>query len=94
MSGTGFSEEEIRSWLLDRIRDRIRVGRDSLDPDLPIAALGIESLQIVSLMAELEKWRRRPFVENPLIRHSSVNALARFLAEESRGDECAVNSAG
>jgi acyl carrier protein len=94
MSVSGLSEEEIRIWLIDRIRTRIPIDGNRVNPDLPIAALGIDSLQIVSLLAELEKWRGRPFVENPLLRHSSINALSRFLAEESRGDGTGVSRAG
>jgi acyl carrier protein len=94
MTASGSSEEEIRHWLIDRICTRIPIAGSRLDPDLPIAALGIESLQIVSLLADLEKWRGQPFVENPLLRHSSINALSRFLAEESRGDRSGVSGAG
>lgn len=77
-----FTEDEIRHWLVDKLSRRLRIPPDEIDLDEPLVALGIDSLQFVALVGELEEWLGCRFVDNPLIDFPTVNALAPFLAEQ------------
>jgi polyketide synthase 13 len=77
---TARTEAEIRDWLVDKLCRQMHVPPGNLDLDQPIEQLGIDSLQFVVLVGELEEWLGTRFTENPLVKHSSVNAVSRYLA--------------
>jgi len=72
---------EIRDWLIDKLCTQLRVSREDLDLDQPIERLGIDSLQFVVLVGELEEWLGVRFAENPLLKYSSINEASRHLAQ-------------
>jgi polyketide synthase 13 len=74
------TETEIRNWLVDRLCNQMHIPRQNIDLDQPIERLGIDSLQFVVLVGELEEWLGTRFTENPLARYSSINAVSRYLA--------------
>jgi|SRR6516162_8755017 acyl carrier protein len=76
------TEEEIRQWLVSKLSGPLRIDRSDLDLDRPIVAHGVDSMQFVALVGELEDWLGCRFTDNPLIDYPSVNALSRFLAEQ------------
>lgn len=86
------TEAEIRDWLIDKLCGQMRVPRENLDLDQPIERLGIDSLQFVVLVGELEEWLGTRFSENPLARYSSVNAVSRYLAHSVPPHGTAGNS--
>jgi acyl carrier protein len=74
------TESEIRDWLIAKLCGQMHVPREILDLDQPIERLGIDSLQFVVLVGELEEWLGTRFSENPLAKYSSINAVSRHLA--------------
>src|SRR5262245_18799337 len=77
------TEGEIREWIVDRLRTKMRIDPAELRLDEPIASHGVDSMHIVALVGELEDWLGCRISGNPLQDYPSVNALARHLAEES-----------
>lgn len=76
------TEEEIREWIVARLAGRLRVPRESIDLDEAVVRLGVDSMQFVVLVGELEDWLGCRFVSNPMVSHPSINALSRFLARQ------------
>ena len=56
-----------------------------MDPAAPLARHGLDSVALITLAADLEKWLGYRFRENPLDGYPTIAALARFLAEETAG---------
>jgi len=74
------TEAEIRQWLIARLSDRLQLPVDQIAVDQPIASFGLDSMQSVVLIGELEDFLGRRFDANPLIDHPSIERLSRFLA--------------
>jgi acyl carrier protein len=77
--------EEIESWLVERVGALTGVSADEVDPAAPLARHGLDSVAAITVIADLEKWLGYRFRENPLDRYPTIEALARFLAEETAG---------
>lgn len=75
--------EEIRDWLVERISSLTGLSADEVDPHAPLSRHGLDSVVLITLAADLEKWSGYRFRENPLEQHPTIDALARFLADQS-----------
>jgi acyl transferase domain-containing protein/acyl-CoA synthetase (AMP-forming)/AMP-acid ligase II/acyl carrier protein len=74
--------DDIESWLVDRIARKLRVPVADLDPREPLARYGLDSLTAVQTAGELEHWLGRPLSPVLIYDHPTIEALARFLADE------------
>ena len=88
------TEEEIRQWIVGKLCGPLRLDRNELDLDRPIVAHGVDSMQFVALVGELEDWLGCRFTDNPLIDYPTVNALSRFLAEQVRLGKTRIDPLG
>jgi acyl carrier protein len=75
------TEAEIRQWMIDKLVTHLQIEPASIHFDEPLIALGIDSMQFVVIVGELEEWLGCRFVNNPLIDYPTINSLARFLAD-------------
>lgn len=48
------SQAEIEGWVTDRAAAHLRVGRSHIDPDVPLAQYGLDSVCALALCAEIE----------------------------------------
>ena len=79
---------EIQDWIVTRVGDLTGVAPAEIDVRAPLARHGLDSVALVVLAADLEKWLDYRFRENPLDAHPTIEALARFLAEEvNKGEQ-------
>lgn len=83
---------DIRTWLLATLADRMRIDPQRFRADRPIDEQGVDSMQVVVLVGLLEEWLGVEIVENPLPAHPSVDALARFLADEIAAGKTVIRS--
>lgn len=74
--------EQIESWIVARIGDLTGAEVDEVDRQAPLTRHGLDSVALVALAADLEKWLGYRFRENPLHKYPTVESLARFLAGE------------
>ena len=74
------SEAEIRQWIIDKLVVRLQFDAAAIQLDEPLVALGVDSMQFVVIVGELEEWLGCRFADNPLIDYPSINALSAFLA--------------
>ena len=78
------SEAEIQAWLVAQISRRLNIDRHEIRLDEPLIAHGVDSMQFVVIVGELEDWLGCRFRSNPLVKYPSVNALSKYLARESQ----------
>lgn len=73
---------EIREWIIERLIHDVGLSPDEVDGDKPVVSFGVDSMQFVVLVGELESWLGVRFADNPLIDHPTVNALSNYLARQ------------
>lgn len=76
------SAAEIRTWLISRISAEAGIAAERVRPDDPILSFGIDSMQVVTLIAGLEDWLGFRFAESPLDEHPTIQALSEFAASQ------------
>ena len=76
---------EIQEWLVQMIAAELSLSVDQIPTDQPILSLGVDSMQVVTVVAELEDWLGFQFQSNPLEDHATIEALSQFAA--NRGSE-------
>ncbi|MBC8113577.1 MAG: acyl carrier protein [Candidatus Saccharimonas sp.] len=68
--------------MVDKLSERLRIEPTAIRLDEPLVALGVDSMQFVVLVGELEDWLGCRFASNPLLDYPSVNALSQYLARQ------------
>jgi acyl carrier protein len=76
------SQQEIQDWIVARVSQLTEVPPEEVDVRAPLTRHGLDSVALVALASDLEKWLGYRFRENPLDTHPTIEALARFLAEQ------------
>ncbi len=76
----GLSAEAIQSWLVTQIAERLKVNLRDVDVRTPFAHYGMDSVQAVSLSADLEEWLERELSPTLAYDYPTIEALARYLA--------------
>jgi acyl carrier protein len=79
------SAQEIQDWIVARISALTKVPAREIHVSEPFLRYGLDSVAVVALVAELEDWLGYRFTSDPLEDHATVEALARFLAEQTSG---------
>jgi acyl carrier protein len=72
--------EEIQQWILQRLARVLEVSPQEVDPDEPLARFGLDSVQLVLFVTDLEQWLGRTLQRNPLNEHASIRQLCEQLA--------------
>ena len=76
------SAAEIQDWIVRHVSALTEVPPEEIDVRQPVVRYGLDSVAVVRLAADLEKWLGLRFRENPLEAHPTVESLAAFLAEQ------------
>ena len=74
--------EEIRTWIVTRVSHLTNIPTDEVDAGATLTRHGLDSVALIALAADLEKWLGYRFRTNPLVAHPTIDSLARYLAEE------------
>ena len=77
---------EIQAWIVDRVSTLTDIPVAEVDVRAPLTRHGLDSVALVALATDLEKWLGYRFRENPLDAHPTIEALSRFLAAEVAGE--------
>ncbi|HJZ54308.1 MAG TPA: acyl carrier protein [Gemmataceae bacterium] len=73
---------EIEAWMVARVGALTGVPPQAVDARAPLTRHGLDSVALIALAADLEKWLGYRFRENPLADHPTIEALARYTAEK------------
>lgn len=76
------SVEEIQAWIVARVSALAGVAPEEIDVRAPLSRFGLDSVALIALAADLEKWLGYRFRGNPLEPYPTIEALSRFLAEQ------------
>jgi acyl carrier protein len=77
------SADEIREWIVTHVGAELGVDSTEIRLDEPLINAGLDSMQFVALVGDLERWLGCRFRDNPLIDYPTANALADYLAEQT-----------
>ncbi|WP_433527971.1 SDR family NAD(P)-dependent oxidoreductase [Micromonospora sp. CA-263727] len=80
------SREQLEERILRELGTRLRLDPGSLDPKRPIATYGLQSVDLIGLVGEMEQWSGRALPATLAWEYPTVEALAAFLA----GDRAAA----
>ena len=75
--------DEIRAWLVERVSTLTGLPPAEVDPDAPLTRHGLDSVTLIALTAEFERWLGYRFRENPLDRYPTITALSEYLAGQA-----------
>ncbi|MCA9012066.1 MAG: acyl carrier protein [Planctomycetaceae bacterium] len=78
---SGITAADIEHWLILQIAEELRVDPEGIRVDQPLLSHGIDSMQVVSIVAKLEDWLSIRFAGNPLEDYSTIEQLAQHVAE-------------
>ena len=76
------SADEIRHWLLTKLSGLLGTPPAEIDVDQPLVGIGVDSMQFVVLVGELEQWLGCRFSDNPLIDYPTISTLSNYLADQ------------
>jgi acyl transferase domain-containing protein/acyl-CoA synthetase (AMP-forming)/AMP-acid ligase II/NADPH:quinone reductase-like Zn-dependent oxidoreductase/acyl carrier protein len=82
--------EAIRTWLVARIAELLRIDPRDVDVHKPLANFGLNSMQAVSLSGELEDWLGTQLAPTLLYDYPTIDTIAAHLGGEKKGEEPAV----
>ncbi|MCA9159238.1 MAG: acyl carrier protein [Planctomycetales bacterium] len=77
------SAAEVQQWMITQLAEELKINREKIKVDQPILSLGIDSMQIVVVVAKLEDWLGFRFSSNPLEDYSTIEELSQFVADMS-----------
>lgn len=74
---------DVTAWLVSQIARELHIDPAAIDENRPIAVLGLDSLTVATLTADLEDRFGRPLAETLLRRDLTIATLSRVVAEGS-----------
>ena len=80
----GVSERALIAWLSDRVAQHAQITAADVDVDRPFAAYGLDSVGMVAIANDLEKWLGRSLSPTLLYDAPTIVSLSRRLASEAR----------
>ena len=86
--------DEIREWIVAQVAQRLGIDPQAVNVDDSLVAHGLDSMQFVVLVGELEDWLGCKFADNPLVKYPSANALSQYVARELSAGRTTIDPAG
>jgi acyl carrier protein len=84
VGGPSRSAEEIRQWIVVRLARLLEVAPQEIDVSAPLAHHGLDSVQTVLFITDLEQWLGVKLQKNPVTEDSTIGSLAEHLARLQR----------
>src|ERR1039457_4186353 len=84
--------EVIQAWLVSKLSERLGIESREIDIREPFASYGLGSTEAVSLTGELADWLGRKLSPALVYEYSTIEALARHLAESPDMSESATKT--
>ncbi|MFJ8579618.1 SDR family NAD(P)-dependent oxidoreductase [Micromonospora sp. NPDC093277] len=84
---------EVEQRLIETLATRLKVSPRTVDPTRPIATYGLQSVELVGLVGELEGWLGRELSSTLIWEYPTIDALAGFLSAPASGDPAATATA-
>ncbi|HEY2502020.1 MAG TPA: SDR family NAD(P)-dependent oxidoreductase [Mycobacterium sp.] len=91
--GEGRGAGEIAAWFLSRLSEELGLSPTEIDPSLPFAHYGLDSVRAIRLTAALEAWLQRELSPTVAYEYPTIELLSEQLAEDAPADERPVAAA-
>ena len=78
------SAEAIQAWLVERIASLTHLPPEEINVRAPFDDYGLDSVMIVTLVVDLQRWLGWQFHDNPLEDHPTIASLAEYLAAKTQ----------
>jgi acyl carrier protein len=75
--------QDLQDWLVSRLAQQLKVGPDVIDVSQPFARYGLDSVEAVSLSADLAAWLGRTLPATLAWDYPTIKALSSHLAQEA-----------
>jgi acyl carrier protein len=79
----GRSEQEIQEWMVAKLSTLLNMKSEAINVRTPITRYGVDSVRLVEVAADLEKWLGRKVDDEVLQDHPDIQSLAKHLAASS-----------
>ncbi|SOD64425.1 Acyl carrier protein [Streptomyces zhaozhouensis] len=83
-SSTPPTPEDLTAWLTERLAVHARVSQDEIRPDVPMASYGLDSVNTVTMLVEIEDELGLVLDPNVPWDYPTIEALAGYLLGEAR----------
>ncbi len=79
------TKQEIIIWLQEKVAKETRLQPENISVDTPFASLGLDSIVIVTLVADLENWLGTSLDPTVCWEYPTIGLLSEWLVTEHRG---------
>jgi acyl carrier protein len=79
------SAQEIQDRIVAQVSGLTGLAPEEINVREPYRRYGLDSVALVTIVADLETWLGYRFRENPLEEHPTIASLAEYLAEQAPG---------
>ena len=73
--------EEIQRWLVEHVAALMQLTPADIDVRAPFPHYGLDSMEQMRIIGELETWLQREFEETLLRQYPTIEAVSAFLAK-------------
>lgn len=90
-SNSKLNQESIENWLVEQLADVLSIDADTIDVDESLTRYGLDSIDAVTLVGDLEDWLDLELPDTLLWDHPTIAGAAEFLVDEYDIDEVEVD---
>lgn len=76
-----YGQKDIQEWIVEQLAQRLQVSTDDVDTQTPFSDYGLDSTQILAMVAKLERWLGMELPTTLLYNYPTVETLSARLAE-------------
>jgi acyl carrier protein len=80
-SNSKLNQESIQNWLVEQLADVLSLSADSIDVTEPLTRYGLDSIDAVTLVGDLEDWLDLELPDTLFWDHSTIAQAAQFLVD-------------
>ena len=80
MTTTHLTQRQIRTWMVRRVAELLKVAPEAVSPQAVFNELGLSSLQAVELAAELEEFTGREIPATMVYEYPTIEEAAAYIA--------------
>ena len=73
--------EDIQRWLVERVAGFLELTPADIDVRAPFQHYGLDSMEQLRIIGELETWLQREFEETLLRQYPTIESVSAFLAK-------------
>lgn len=76
------SASDIRQYIVAAVARELEINPELVHADQPLLSYGLDSMQFIGLIGELEQWLHCRILANPLAHFPTADQLANWIAAE------------